>query len=189
MGEAGDAGPGDDPVLHANENTSGWSFNLPGLIAVLLIVVFLIVAWRWLGGSDDDPSAGIDAREATETTTDTSDASTTTRAPTTTRPATTTTDVPATTTTVPGEREVTISGEMKACRFGANCLVASFRIDGFDPHPGRFVCIYPNSQSDFSFNNTEVFDACITADQGDTITIEVDGVRSATISEENLDGG
>ena len=28
----------------------------------------------------------------------------------------------------------------------------------------------------------------ITADEGDTITIEVDGVASATISEANLDG-
>ena len=77
---------------------------------------------------------------------------------------------------------------MKPCRFGDNCLVAGFVIEGFDPHPGRFLCIYPNSQSDFSFNDNDVEEACLTGDAGDTITIEVDGVRSATISERRLDG-
>ena len=86
------------------------------------------------------------------------------------------------------DRQVLISGEMKPCRFGADCLVASFTIDGFDEHPGRFVCIYPNSRSDFGFNDDGVDDACLTADDGDTITIEVDGIRSSTISEQNLDG-
>lgn len=77
---------------------------------------------------------------------------------------------------------------MKPCRFGDDCLVASFTIDGFDEHPGRFTCIYPNSQREFSFNNDGVDEACLTADDGDTITIEIDGVQSATISEQDLDG-
>ncbi len=60
--------------------------------------------------------------------------------------------------------------------------------DGFDEHPGRFTCIYPNSQREFTFNNDGVDEACLTADDGDTITIEIDGIRSATISEQQLDG-
>ncbi len=81
-----------------------------------------------------------------------------------------------------------ISGEMKPCRYGSNCLVASFTIEGFDPHPGRFVCVYPNSRSDFGFKGNGVEDACLSGDRGDTISIEVDGVQSAEISEGNLDG-
>ncbi len=77
---------------------------------------------------------------------------------------------------------------MKPCRYGDRCLVASFTIDGFREHPGRFTCIYPKSQSEFTFNDDGVDDACLTADDGDTIIIEVDGVRSATISEQDLDG-
>ncbi|MFW2333240.1 hypothetical protein [Ilumatobacter sp.] len=183
----GEAGSGNGSGVQPAENSSGWEFNWSGLVAVVLIVAIVVVAWRWLGGNDD-ASSQIDASEASVTTNTVEAAATTTRpAPTTTRPPTTT--EPATTTTTgAGDREVIITGEMKACRFGANCLVAGFTISGFDPHPGRFICIYPNSQSDFSFNNTTVIDACITADEGDTITIEVDGVRSLTISEANLDG-
>jgi hypothetical protein len=182
----GEAGSDNESVVQPAENSSGWEFNWTGLVAVLLIAVLAIVGWRWLDGSDDT-SNQIDASEATATTDSIAETATTARrATTTTRPASTT--EPATTTTVAGDREVIISGEVKACRFGADCLIASFTIDGFDPHPGRFICIYPNSQSDFSFNNTNVIDACITADEGDTITIEVDGVRSLTISEENLEG-
>ena len=95
---------------------------------------------------------------------------------------------PLPSTTIRPERRVLISGEMKECRFGANCLAASFVIEGFEPHPGSYICIYPNSSTEIGFRDNDVIDACLTADQGDTITIEVDGVRSATISELDLDG-
>lgn len=75
---------------------------------------------------------------------------------------------------------------MKPCRFGDSCLVASFTIVGFEESPGRYDCIYSNSQSEFTFNDDGSDDACLTGDAGDTITIEVDGVRSATISEQSL---
>ncbi len=81
-----------------------------------------------------------------------------------------------------------ISGEMKPCKYGASCLVASFEIVGFEEQPGRFDCIYPNSRRDFTFHEVSVADACLTGDAGDTIAIEVDGVLSATISEANLTG-
>lgn len=93
----------------------------------------------------------------------------------------------ATTTTAP-ERQVLVRAEMKPCRFGDNCLVASFTLVGFEQTAGQFTCIYPNSARDFSFQDSGKDDACITADEGDTITIVVDGVRSATVSEENLTG-
>jgi hypothetical protein len=83
---------------------------------------------------------------------------------------------------------VVIRGETKPCRFGDDCLVASFGLDGFDEHSGTYSCIYADSRSDFTFNQDLVADACFTADDSDTITIEVDGVRSATISKSNLDG-
>ena len=191
----GDAGSADELPVRPTEHTSGWTFNWTGLLAVVLIVVGAFVVWRWLGdaslGSDaegapdesgqDLSAAPTNSVEATRTTPPRSQPQTTTGPPPTTGP-------PATSTTVPTARQVSIRGEMKSSRFGANCLVAGFTITGFDPHPGRFVCIYPNSRRDFSFNNNGVDEACITADAGDTITIEVDGVRSATISEENLDG-
>ncbi len=65
---------------------------------------------------------------------------------------------------------------------------ASFTVEGFDGPDGQFACIYPNSQSTFSFTDGGRDDACLTADAGDTIAIEVDGVRSAVISEESLSG-
>jgi len=94
----------------------------------------------------------------------------------------------STTSNPPTEPTVNITGEMKPCRFGDNCLVASFTIDGFDDPPETFTCIYPNSEREFSFRDGGKEDACITADEGDTITIEVGGVASRTISEEQLEG-
>lgn len=171
----------------AGGTSSQWSFNWTGLAAIVAIGALIFIGWRWLAGSNDD-SAGelsiVDTSEPTvtvETTTPRTTLPTTTVPPTpTTRPTTTTTEVP--------EARIVISGEMRPCRFGDNCLVANFTIEGFDEHPGRFTCIYPNSQRDFSFNDNDVDEACVTADQGDTITIDIDGLRSATISEENLDG-
>ncbi len=190
MAGVGDAGSGKEAPVTPVVHSSGWTFNWWGLVAVLLIVAITFVAWRSLGGSslssdDGDPSNRIGA-SAVSVPTDSVEATAPNTAPTTTRPTPTT--VLSSTTTATPDRQVRIRGEMKPCRFGANCLVAGFTIEGFDVHPGRFVCIYPNSRSDFSFNNDGVDDACITADQGDTITIEVDGVRSLTISEQNLDG-
>ena len=167
-------------------NSSQWTINWSGLVALLLIASLTLVTWRWLAGSGDDPSEGLSIGD-TSAPTDSTEPPPATRPPATTaQPAPATTQ--PTTTTVASGAQVRISGEMRPCRYGANCLVAGFTIDGFDEHPGRFTCIYPNSRREFSFNNDGVDEACLTADAGDTITIEIDGIRSATISEEALDG-
>ena len=164
-------------------NSSQWTINWWGLTALVIVALVTLVTWRWLADSGNDPSDQLSVTGTsapTDTTTPVTTPPTTTIRPTTTQRSTTTTSAPG--------RQVQIRGEMKPCRFGANCLVASFSIAGFDEHPGRFTCISPNSRRDFSFNDDDVDDACITADPGDTITIEVDEVQSATISEDDLDG-
>ncbi len=168
--------------------TSTWSVNWQGLLVAALLVPIAIIGWRLIddpdsaasGASDRDGSAAVVSTSSPSTV-----APSTTSAPPTTTPRVT---APLPETTIQAERRVLISGEMKECRFGANCLAASFVIEGFEPHPDTYVCIYPNSSTEISFNDNDVIDACLTADQGDTITIEVGGVRSATISEQNLDG-
>lgn len=186
--DEGTGATGGSSPLHSNGGTSSWSVNWQGLLVVALIVPIAIIGWRLV--DDPEPAspgeAGGDQRVGASTTAVPSTVvPTTTTTPPTTIPRPT---APLPVTTVQPERSVRIMGEMKPCRFGANCLAASFVIEGFEPHPGSYVCIYPNSSTEIGFNDNDVIDACLTADQGDTITIEVAGVRSATISEINLDG-
>jgi hypothetical protein len=76
---------------------------------------------------------------------------------------------------------VTIIGRVGPCRFGSECLLAGFTIHNFDTQPTEFVCEFADgSRYTFDFNRQEVERACATGDPDDTITIEVDGVRSAT---------
>lgn len=183
----GDATTGHQSSTHPTDTSSGWTINWWGLAGLLLVAVIALFTWQWLGGSDADDAADERVVSATSAPSDSVETTTRDTTTTTTSPTSTTAEPTTTTTTVP-ERQVLIRGEMKPCQYGANCLVASFTIVGFEPRPGRFVCIYPNSVRDFDFNKDQVDEACLTADAGDTITIEVDGVRSATISEQNLDG-
>lgn len=174
-----------EPPAAGHGASSQWTINWTGLAALVIIASVIVVMWRWLAG----PGESGDQLSIVGTTAPTVAIATT--SPRTDPPATTAPQpptVPSTTTTLPAAAQIVISGEMRPCRYGANCLVASFTIEGFDEHPGRFTCIYPNSRSDFGFNDDDVDEACLTADEGDTITIEIDGIRSATISEENLDG-
>jgi hypothetical protein len=166
-----------------------WSINWPGAGVLLVVIVVGLVAWRSLGGGDADvaSSSGIDVAGADGST---QPPTASTAMPTTTLAATTTlapATVAPTTSTAP-ERRVIIRGEIEPCRFGDRCLVASFTLEGFEQTSGEFVCIYPNSMSQFSYRDGGREDACLTADEGDTIAIEVDGVRSAVISEANLTG-
>jgi hypothetical protein len=171
------------------ESRPEWSVNWAGAGVLLGLAVAALIAWQTFGTNDDDSSSVIASDEVVETvaTTTPSPSTAVQTVPTTVATPTTPTIATVATTTRP-DRRVLIRAEMKPCRFGDDCLVASFTIEGFADPSGRFFCIYPNSRREFSFEGDGKGDACLTADQGDTITIEVDGVRSATVSETNLDG-
>lgn len=172
------------PVTPRAETTR-WLFDWAGLVPVIAAVIVVLLVSRFLGGDGDgDSSSPPEATAAATTTVPADDPSTTTTRPT----LPSTTALPSTTTTEVGEPTVEIRGEIGPCRFGDACLIAGFSIAGFDEHPGSFLCIYPNSERERSFNDDVVDVACVTNDDGDTITIEVAGVRSATISEDDLDG-
>lgn len=82
-----------------------------------------------------------------------------------------------------GGRGVEIVGRTEACRFGSNCLVAGFELHGFDAGSREFVCEFASGRRyTFSATTTSVDYACATGKADDSITIEVDGVRSDTIT-------
>jgi hypothetical protein len=95
-------------------------------------------------------------------------------------PATVATTVAPTTMQANGP-VVTIIGRVGPCDYGSECLLAGFTIHNFASQPTEFVCEFADgSRYTFDFNRQEVERACATGDPDDTITIEVDGVRSAT---------
>lgn len=76
---------------------------------------------------------------------------------------------------------VTIIGRVGPCDFGSECLLAGFALHNFNSQPSEFVCEFSDgSRYSFRFTRQEVERACATGDPNDSITIEVDGVRSAT---------
>jgi hypothetical protein len=93
------------------------------------------------------------------------------------------TTVQAAPTLPPDGPVVTIIGSVGPCRFGPECLLAGFALHNFDSQPTEFVCEFADgSRFTFHFNRQEVERACATGDPNDSITIEVDGVRSATFT-------
>jgi hypothetical protein len=80
-------------------------------------------------------------------------------------------------------RSVQIVGSRGSCRFGDRCLIAGFSVDGFSGGEKEYVCEFSDgSRYTFLFETTSVEYACATGLRPDSITIEVDGVRSATIT-------
>jgi hypothetical protein len=83
----------------------------------------------------------------------------------------------------PPSQTVSATGRYGSCPFGSNCLIVGFTISGFSPAPGRYTCIFSDgSRYDFSFSGSSVNTACYSADRPDSITVEVNGVRSNTVS-------
>jgi len=77
---------------------------------------------------------------------------------------------------------VVIEGSTGPCRFGDPCLIAGFRVIGFPSGDKEYVCEFRNgSRYTYKFGATTVDYACATGARADSITIEVDGVRSATL--------
>jgi hypothetical protein len=93
-----------------------------------------------------------------------------------------------TTTTVPRPVDpdapaVLAVGTEGPCRFGSNCLSAGFTIVNFDTQPTQYVCEFQDgSRFTYRFGREGVSYACATANPRGTITIEVDGVRSNTLT-------
>jgi hypothetical protein len=79
-------------------------------------------------------------------------------------------------------RVVVIEGSTGPCKFGNNCLIAGFRAVGFTSGEKEYVCEFADgSRYTYKFGAGTVDYACATGARPDSITIEVDGVRSATI--------
>lgn len=140
-------------------------------------------------------SASPPAIAATVATTTPPPTSTSTSAATTvtSTPPISSTSVSATTTadtTLPAgaDRRIDIRGRVEDCRFGADCVIASFSAIGFASE-GDYVCEFGDgSRFTFRYAGGGAIDACSTSGADPSITIEIDGVRSATITRDEPDG-
>ena len=84
---------------------------------------------------------------------------------------------------VAGGPVVAIVGTVGPCKFGDDCLIADFAIQNFETPQDEFVCEFENgSRYTFRFDGAGAEAACATSAVGGTITIEVGGVRSETIT-------
>ena len=118
-------------------------------------------------------------------------APTTTVTATTAAPPTTAADPSTTAPTVLGASTVTgsdgesltVTPRREACRFGPDCLVVAFTIDGFDIQPERFVCEFASgNRFEFRFETTSVDPACSTTDNPGSIIVEVGELRSDPVT-------
>jgi hypothetical protein len=117
-----------------------------------------------------------------------------TPAPTTTAVPATVPDAPPTATTSPAPPPTTVPqptagprveiiGRVGPCRFGNSCLIAGFRIHDFDVQPTGYVCEFADgSRFLFRMGGDGADYACATGSPGDSITIEVSGIRSETFT-------
>ncbi len=121
------------------------------------------------------------AAPATTAAPETTAAPSTTAAPETTA-APSTTAAPTTTVAAAavGPR-IVIEPRNEPCKFGNDCLVAGFTLVEFGEQPDSFVCEFADgSRYTFPLETRSVSYACATGSRGDSITIDIDGVRSET---------
>lgn len=91
------------------------------------------------------------------------------------------------TTIAPGEPSVTALGRIEDCRFGPDCLVVGFAIENFDTTPSDYVCEFGDGERvPFTFVGAGAETACSARSADPSITIEVDGVRSNTVTPDAL---
>ncbi len=76
---------------------------------------------------------------------------------------------------------IVIEPRREGCKFGSDCLVAGFTIVDFAVQPDSFVCEFADgSRYTIPLEHRSVSYACATGSRGDSITIEIDGIRSDT---------
>ncbi len=88
-------------------------------------------------------------------------------------------------TTVIGDdgQSLTVTPRRGECRYGPDCFVVSFTIDGFARQPQEFVCEFSSgARYVFRFSSAGVDPACSTLDVPDSIVVEVDGLRSEPVT-------
>jgi hypothetical protein len=127
-------------------------------------------------------------RPATTTTTSTSTSTSTTSTSTTTSTTSTTSSTISTSsTTVPVGPRVLVEGRVEDCRFGADCLIVGFVIEEFDSPPNEYVCEFGDgSRTTFRFGGSTVETACSQSGLDPSITVEVAGIRSETLTRDDV---
>jgi hypothetical protein len=86
------------------------------------------------------------------------------------------------------DRTIEVQGRVGDCRFGADCVIVSFSAAGF-PDEGDYVCEFADgSRVTFRYAGGGAIDACAASGESPSVTIEIDGVRSATITREEPEG-
>ena len=85
--------------------------------------------------------------------------------------------------TGPNGETLTVTPRVGPCRYGPECFVASFTIDGFETRPVEFVCEF-SSGARYVFRVAEIGadPACSTLDVPDSIVVEVGGLRSEPLT-------
>jgi hypothetical protein len=69
------------------------------------------------------------------------------------------------------------------CRYGSDCFVASFTIDGFAIQPEEFICEFSSGRRYvFRFSSAGADPACSTLDVPDSIVVEVGELRSEPVT-------
>lgn len=132
---------------------------------------------------EPDPAPSTAAPTPPDRTTATSAPPTTAPAATASSPTTSSTRASSPTSPPTGGRQVIAAARAEPCRFGDDCLVVGFRLDGFPNPPGEYVCEFDDgSRFTFVFDSQGVETACATGRAGAAITVVVDGVRSATVT-------
>ena len=82
---------------------------------------------------------------------------------------------------------VAAEGRLGPCRFGDDCLIVGFTIEGFSTSPQEYVCEFEDgSRFTFRFDSGGVADACATGTADAAITVEIDGVRSVTVTRDDV---
>ena len=100
-----------------------------------------------------------------------------------TAPPATVPEAPAPTTVAPAGPRVEIVTRTEPCKFGASCLVAGYVLHEFSSPPSEFVCVFASgNRFTFGAGQFAVERACATGSPGDSITIEVGGIRSDTVT-------